>query len=63
MGENMTAMRDPVFYRWHSTIQDMFELYKGTLPPYTVQQVCKVIAAHLPLPKRFYTFFLFLVEL
>lgn len=42
MFENTTAMRDPVFYRWHNSIQDIFEAYKNTLTPYTAQQVSKL---------------------
>nr|BAM76811.1 prophenoloxidase 1 [Mythimna separata] len=35
MGDSATAMRDPVFYRWHSYIDDLFALYKYKLSPYT----------------------------
>lgn len=41
MGENTTAMRDPVFYKWHSSINDMFDAYKQTLTPYTTDQVSR----------------------
>ena len=34
MGDSATAMRDPVFYRWHAYIDDLFNLYKTKLPPY-----------------------------
>ncbi|CAG9791144.1 unnamed protein product [Diatraea saccharalis] len=34
MGDSATAMRDPVFYRWHAYIDDIFNLYKSKLPPY-----------------------------
>ncbi|KAH9640838.1 hypothetical protein HF086_014424 [Spodoptera exigua] len=34
MGDSATAMRDPVFYRWHSYIDDLFQLYKYKLNPY-----------------------------
>ncbi|CAH0713396.1 unnamed protein product, partial [Brenthis ino] len=34
MGDSATAMRDPIFYRWHAYIDDLFQLYKGKLPPY-----------------------------
>ncbi|KAF9815719.1 hypothetical protein SFRURICE_009236 [Spodoptera frugiperda] len=34
MGDSATAMRDPVFYRWHSYIDDLFQLYKVKLTPY-----------------------------
>lgn len=35
MGDTTTAMRDPVFYRWHTYINSLFELHKQTLMPYT----------------------------
>ncbi|CAH2093356.1 unnamed protein product [Euphydryas editha] len=34
MGDSATAMRDPVFYRWHAYIDDIFLLFKNKLPPY-----------------------------
>ncbi|KAL4705469.1 hypothetical protein ACJJTC_001017 [Scirpophaga incertulas] len=34
MGDSATAMRDPVFYRWHAYIDDIFNLYKSKLTPY-----------------------------
>lgn len=39
MAEPSTAMRDPVFYRWHNSMNDIFFAYKDQLTPYTVQQV------------------------
>jgi hypothetical protein len=39
MGDTATAMRDPVFYRWHAFIDDLFTEHKNTLPRYTTQQV------------------------
>jgi len=39
MGASETAMRDPVFYRWHSVIDNLFKDFKNTLPPYTAQQL------------------------
>lgn len=39
MGDSATAMRDPVFYRWHAFVDDVFQEHKNTLPQYTVQQV------------------------
>lgn len=42
MGESSTAMRDPIFYRWHAFVNGMFEEYKHTLPPYTLQEVKKI---------------------
>ncbi|XP_068623411.1 phenoloxidase subunit 1-like [Battus philenor] len=34
MGDSATAMRDPIFYRWHAHIDDIFNTYKIKLPPY-----------------------------
>ncbi|XP_072934083.1 phenoloxidase subunit 1 [Epargyreus clarus] len=34
MGDSATAMRDPIFYRWHAHVDDMFQEYKSRLPPY-----------------------------
>ncbi|XP_017877241.2 phenoloxidase 1-like [Ceratina calcarata] len=39
MGDNATAMRDPIFYRWHAFIDDVFQEHKDTLPKYTVEQL------------------------
>lgn len=45
MGDSATAMRDPAFYRWHTSINDMFDAYKQTLTPYTEEQVSSVVLA------------------
>uniref|UniRef100_A0A2K6VB10 Tyrosinase copper-binding domain-containing protein n=1 Tax=Anopheles darlingi TaxID=43151 RepID=A0A2K6VB10_ANODA len=39
MGDNTTAMRDPVFYRWHQHIDNIFERHKQRLNPYTSQEL------------------------
>lgn len=39
MGDSATAMRDPIFYRWHAYIDDLFQEYKATLPRYEVAQL------------------------
>ncbi|XP_067015254.2 phenoloxidase 1 [Anabrus simplex] len=39
MGDSATAMRDPVFYRLHMAIDDIFQTYKSTLPGYPVQEL------------------------
>ncbi|XP_044757267.1 phenoloxidase 1-like [Coccinella septempunctata] len=39
MGDSTTAMRDPVFYRWHAHIDDIFQEFKATLPSYPVDQL------------------------
>lgn len=39
MGDSATAMRDPVFYRWHGFVDDIFQEYKQTLPAYTEPQL------------------------
>ncbi|CAK1552411.1 unnamed protein product [Leptosia nina] len=35
MGDSATAMRDPVFYRWHAYVDDLFVMYKNKLTPYS----------------------------
>lgn len=39
MGDVTTAMRDPIFYRWHGYIDDLFQEHKTRLPQYTVQEL------------------------
>ncbi|XP_067015385.2 phenoloxidase 2 isoform X2 [Anabrus simplex] len=39
MGDTATAMRDPIFYRWHAFINDMFLEHKHTLPSYTIREL------------------------
>ncbi|CAH1106364.1 unnamed protein product [Psylliodes chrysocephalus] len=39
MGDSATAMRDPIFYRWHAYIDDIFQQYKSGLPRYTEAQL------------------------
>uniref|UniRef100_A0A1B6MSZ9 Tyrosinase copper-binding domain-containing protein n=1 Tax=Graphocephala atropunctata TaxID=36148 RepID=A0A1B6MSZ9_9HEMI len=39
MGDPATAMRDPIFYRWHAFIDDIFQEHKNLLPRYTVNQL------------------------
>ncbi|XP_001661891.2 phenoloxidase 2 [Aedes aegypti] len=35
MGDVTTAMRDPIFYRWHGLIDQIFRRFKDSLTPYT----------------------------
>lgn len=39
MGDVNTAMRDPIFYRWHGYIDTIFRKWKDTLQMYTPQQL------------------------
>lgn len=39
MGDSTTAMRDPVFYRWHAYIDDIFQEHKRRLKPYTLEEL------------------------
>ncbi|XP_055918390.1 uncharacterized protein LOC129950477 [Eupeodes corollae] len=39
MGDVTTAMRDPIFYRWHSFIDQIFLKFKGLLPAYDESQL------------------------
>lgn len=34
MGDVATAMRDPIFYRWHAFIDSLFRRFKNRLDPY-----------------------------
>ncbi|XP_065354404.1 phenoloxidase 1-like [Calliphora vicina] len=34
MGDVTTAMRDPIFYRWHGFLDTIFNKFKTLLPPY-----------------------------
>ena len=35
MGDTAAAIRDPIFFRWHKFIDDLFYLHKIKLAPYT----------------------------
>nr|AII81929.1 phenol oxidase [Blattella germanica] len=39
IGDPATAMRDPIFYRWHAFVDDVFQEHKATLPPYEVNRL------------------------
>ncbi|XP_059487955.1 phenoloxidase 2-like isoform X2 [Neocloeon triangulifer] len=39
MGETSTAMRDPAFYKVHAMVDNIFNSFKETLPPYTVPEL------------------------
>ena len=39
MNSAATSMRDPVFYRWHQFIDDIFSDYKVSLPQYTEDEL------------------------
>lgn len=39
MGDVATAMRDPVFYRWHGYLDTIWQRYKATLPEYSDNQL------------------------
>lgn len=39
MGDSGTAMRDPVFYRFHADMDDIFQEHKRRLPSYTEQEL------------------------
>ncbi|XP_046384944.1 phenoloxidase 2-like [Ischnura elegans] len=39
MGDPTTAMRDPIFYRWHAFTDDLFQMHKRTLPSYPVSKL------------------------
>ncbi|KAH8253120.1 hypothetical protein KR032_003624 [Drosophila birchii] len=39
MGDVTTAMRDPIFYRWHGFIDSVFNKFKARLDPYNAAQL------------------------
>ncbi|CAO1403519.1 unnamed protein product [Diamesa hyperborea] len=39
MGDVTTAMRDPLFYRWHGYLDSLWVKYKDTLPQYPPEQL------------------------
>jgi len=39
MFDTATAVRDPVFFRWHKHIDEVFLRHKNTLPPYTPENL------------------------
>ncbi|KAF2893372.1 hypothetical protein ILUMI_12800 [Ignelater luminosus] len=39
IGDSTTAMRDPIFYRWHAYIDDMCQEFKATIPRYSVNDL------------------------
>lgn len=39
MGDNSTAVRDPVFFRWHQALDDLCVKLKNRLPKYTNDQL------------------------
>lgn len=41
MSHSETTVRDPIFYRWHAYIDDIFQHYKRKLKAYTKDEVCK----------------------
>ncbi|XP_026277611.1 phenoloxidase 2 [Frankliniella occidentalis] len=68
MGDSTTAMRDPVFYRWHAFVDDIFQEHKRTLPAYTQQQLdfpgvqVKGLEVNTPGARRPNEFFTFLQQ-
>ncbi|XP_031783456.1 phenoloxidase 1 [Nasonia vitripennis] len=39
MGDSTTAMRDPIFYRWHAFVDNVFTQFKDSLPAYNTQDL------------------------
>ena len=39
MGSAVASLRDPIFYRWHTCLEDIFREYKESLGPYTDQDL------------------------
>ncbi|XP_067128167.1 uncharacterized protein [Centruroides vittatus] len=39
MSDTSTSLRDPIFYRWHRFVDNIFQDYKATLPTYSREQL------------------------
>jgi len=39
MSDTSTSLRDPIFYRWHRFVDNLFQDHKGLLKPYTREQL------------------------
>lgn len=39
MAKTSVSMRDPLFYKWHGFLDDLFLEFKDTLTPYTDDEV------------------------
>lgn len=39
MADVSTAMRDPIFYRWHSFLDTIFIKFKNSLMPYKIKDL------------------------
>uniref|UniRef100_A0AAG5DFL8 Tyrosinase copper-binding domain-containing protein n=1 Tax=Anopheles atroparvus TaxID=41427 RepID=A0AAG5DFL8_ANOAO len=39
MGDVTTAMRDPIFYRWHTYVDNIFQRHKARFAPYTASDL------------------------
>nr|CAC44751.1 hemocyanin subunit 3 [Cupiennius salei] len=39
MSDTSTSLRDPIFYRWHRFVDNIFQQYKATLHQYTKEQL------------------------
>ena len=39
MGASDTAIRDPMFFRWHKFVDTLFFLHKINLPSYTKEEL------------------------
>nr|CAC44753.1 hemocyanin subunit 5 [Cupiennius salei] len=51
MSDTSTSLRDPIFYRWHRFVDNIFQQYKATLHPYTQEDLSfpgiKVLSAQV----------------
>ncbi|XP_063586243.1 hemocyanin F chain-like [Penaeus indicus] len=58
MAATGTAVRDPVFFRWHGFVDKFFHKYKMTQPPYTPDQLSVgVEVLEVKTPNELHTFF------
>nr|CAC44749.1 hemocyanin subunit 1 [Cupiennius salei] len=55
MSDTSTSLRDPIFYRWHRFVDNIFQQYKATLHPYTKEELSfagvKIVNAYVKAKK------------
>lgn len=46
IGDSSTAMRDPIFYRWHAFVDDLFQEHKQRLPQVIIRSIYDLNKIH-----------------
>jgi hypothetical protein len=53
MGDPAAAMRDPIFYPWHTNVDNLFDSYKKALKPYQPHGVRTYTSATICIGKAY----------